>query len=75
MNKIIDKNSQEWQMFRDFYKIYQEYAIPEQTDEYWKKVINVCADFGEKYADASQELSKSMAIALLENLYKRGKAK
>lgn len=75
MTKQIEKGSEEWQMFGDFYKLYQEFAIPEETPEYWKKVFKACADFGEKYAAVSQELSKSMAIALLENLYKRGKAK
>ena len=51
MKKKLDKSTAEWNMFADFWKIVQEYYIPENTDDYWKKLTVEHHEFIDKYRD------------------------
>lgn len=43
------KDSVEFAMFQEFWKLFQEYAIPEDNDFYWKSMQADCERFYEKY--------------------------
>lgn len=49
MKKIYPKGSEEFQMFTDFWKLRQEYAIPESTKEWWTEATNAIHSFAKKY--------------------------
>lgn len=51
MKKKLDKSTAEWNMFADFWNIVQEYYIPENTDDYWKKLTVEHLEFIDKYRD------------------------
>lgn len=48
---MFDKNSMERKMFADFYKICEQYWIPEESPEYWKALTKDVDKFYEKYKD------------------------
>lgn len=58
------KGSNEWQMFVDFWNICQDYWEPEDTDEYWEKVIDRMNFFTNKY---KLEFATKMANAFIES--------
>ena len=47
--KNFTKNSPEWNMFRDFYKICEQFWLPEKSDAYWKSLANAGDEFVAKY--------------------------
>lgn len=49
MQKPIDKGTELWMMFGEFFKLYSKYGNPENTDEYWKALINDTIKFGEDF--------------------------
>jgi hypothetical protein len=49
MRKQLTKQDIEFQMFADYYKIYQDFYTPEDNDEYWESLIIVCEEFYRKY--------------------------
>ena len=49
MRKQLTKQDAEFQMFADYYKIYQDFYAPEDTDEYWDALIKVSEQFYKKY--------------------------
>jgi len=49
MQKKIGKNEKEFAIMREWWRIYQEFYIPEDTDEYWTKLHNTLVDFTIKY--------------------------
>lgn len=46
---MFDKNGMERKMFADFYKICEEYWIPEESSEYWKELTHDVDEFVRKY--------------------------
>lgn len=73
--KKIVSGSEEFQMFQDFWKICQEFWIPEDSDEYWENLKNRTDEFYKKYGTPY-----AMGLALgfvmgVEKAWKEGKKK
>lgn len=64
MRKQLGKNDAEWQMFADYYKIYQDFYTPEGTDEYWNELMKACNDFYNKY---KSKYAQDMIMAYLNS--------
>lgn len=70
MRKQLTKADAEFQMFSDYYKIYQDFYVPEDNDAYWESLIRAVDEFHKKY---KTKLAKDLALAYLnsrEELYK-----
>lgn len=54
MRKQLVKTDAEWNMFADYYKIYQEFYEPEDNDKYWEMLIAeasiFCKEYNTRYA-------------------------
>ena len=64
----LDKDSVEFQMFNDFWKIFQEYYYPDRSDEYWDAFVKELDNFLVKYKNHSlaRELTR-----LLDNYFEQ----
>lgn len=69
--KNFAKESMEFNMFTDFWRLSQTYYIPEQTEKYWDQLLNEIHVFAERYINIS--LATELAIALTNDLNKRMK--
>ena len=49
MRKKLNKTDEEFQMFADYYKIYQDFYVPEEGDTYWQDLISEADAFLAKY--------------------------
>lgn len=49
MRKKLTKTDAEFQMFADYYKIYQDFYIPEEGNDYWQSLISEADAFLAKY--------------------------
>lgn len=49
MRKELKKGDIEYDMFNDYWQICKEYNIPEDTEDYWTKLIDAGNDFCRKY--------------------------
>lgn len=70
MRKQLTKADAEFQMFTDFYKIYQDFYEPEDNDAYWESLIRAVDTFYKKY---NTKFAMDLALAYLnsrEELYK-----
>lgn len=70
MRKQLTKADADFQMFSDYYKIYQDFYVPEDNDGYWLALVRAVDEFYEKY---KTKLAKDLALAYLnsrEELYK-----
>ena len=70
MRKQLTKADAEFQMFTDYYKIYQDFYEPEDDDNYWQGLIYAVDEFYKKY---KTKVAKYLALAYLnsrEELYK-----
>ena len=73
MRKQLTKQDAEWQMFADYYKIYQDFYTPEDSDEYWKSLVAEADKFYKKY---NTQYAKSIILAYVESrskIYKKKK--
>lgn len=74
MRKQLTKQDADFQMFADYYKIYQDFYIPEERDGYWQELIKVADEFFKKYPS---EYAKDLMVAYMdsrERLYRLKKA-
>lgn len=72
MKKKIIKGMQEWQMLREFWELFQDYYIPEETDEYWDGMIKDFSAFLDRYAGTDmQKLTDCMARELMDLIERR----
>lgn len=63
----FEKDSREFEMFRDLWTVCQKLWIPENgNDEYWESVIKETGDFADKYNDIP--LARKFMLAFLEVL-------
>jgi len=62
----FEKDSLEWCMFQDYWKLCQELWVPEDRDEYWSWVVKRVSEFMEKYEN--MDLAKKIALGLLDTL-------
>ena len=49
MRKKLTKTDADFQMFADYYKIYQDFYIPEKGNDYWQSLISEADAFLAKY--------------------------
>lgn len=49
MRKKLTKTDTDFQMFSDYYKIYQDFYIPEKADDYWQGLMSEADAFILKY--------------------------
>ena len=64
MRKKFEKGDEEYMAFAEFYKLVQEYWIPEADDKYWGDIINACTKMMDKYKD--NLFIKHMVLAYLD---------
>ena len=64
MRKQLTKADADFQMFSDYYKIYQDFYVPEDNDSYWQGLVRAVDEFYEKY---KTKLAKDLAIAYLDS--------
>lgn len=74
MRKALTKADNDFQMFADYYKIYQDFYVPEDNDEYWTALVMASEEFGKKY---NSQYARALILAYLESreeLFKLKKA-
>ena len=71
-SKAFSKDTQEREMFVEFWEMCQKYWIPENTDNYWQTIIKATDDFVEKYKDVHPIVSE-MACAFVCGMEKKYK--
>lgn len=64
MRKKLEKQDKEWQMFNDYYKIYQDFYVPEDNDEYWETLVDVSCEFVNKY---NTNFARNIIIEYMES--------
>lgn len=64
MRKKLEKQDKDWQMFYDYYKIYQDFYVPEDNDEYWYTLIDVSCEFANKY---NTHFARNIIIEYIES--------
>lgn len=64
----LQRGSEEFQMFQDYWKLLQENWYVDDTDEYWEKVIADSKAFWHKYQTA---FAKDLAVAGITELERR----
>lgn len=66
----MTKQDADFQMFAEYYKIYQDFYIPEDDDAYWEDLVSTAQAFHNKY---KSKFAKDLIMAYLdsrERLYK-----
>ena len=62
----FQKDSEEWLMFQDFYRLCQKFWFPEDAKlnkAYWEELMVEAGEFAEKYNQ--NEFAKRLALAFL----------
>lgn len=71
MSKKITKDDIEFQMFREWWKLREDYYNP-QTDEDFEVIVQAVDEFAKKYAGTKVEwLAREMALLHAEDCEKR----
>lgn len=66
----LQKGTEEFEMFRDYWKMLEENWGVEDSEAYWNKVIEDTNAFYRKY---ETEFSKELALALINELERKAK--
>lgn len=66
MKKEFKKGSEEWQMFQDFWKLCQDYAVYEDSEKWLDELYTKCQEFTLKYK--SIHLAAKLSIAKYEEM-------
>ena len=67
MRKEIQKGSEEWKAFTSAWQMFQDFAIPEDNDEYWENVVNTMNSMEKEYkTPLAKWLAYGVAKALNE---------
>lgn len=67
----LQKGTEEFEMFRDYWKMLEENWGVEDTEIYWNKVIEDTKAFYGRY---QTEFSKELALTLINELERRAKS-
>lgn len=71
-SKKLEKGSDEWQFFQDFWRFRQQYYEPEDSDEWFDEVINESEKLFSKYKNTGfKEFAKRLITAHIEDLDRR----
>ena len=66
----LERGTEEFELFGDYFKICKKYWQVESTDEYWENLIDDCNEFCEKYKDykLAREIAFGFCNAQEKNL-------
>lgn len=64
----IEKGSTEWQLFQDYWKMYQQFFEPEVSEAYLEEVAKKAREFYEKY---KTDFAKDLAAALVNDVHRK----
>ena len=67
--KKFNKDTQEFQMFQEFWSIFQSFGQVENTEEYWNDFVDNARRFAEKYGN----YGKQLMIVTLEEFERKSK--
>jgi len=68
LRKNFKKDSQEWELFCDFWELCKQYWIPEAQNEYWDAFVRAVKDFAHKYQGGENEVfARDIALLYLDN--------
>ena len=67
--KKFTKETKEFQMFQEFWSIFQNFGQVENTEEYWNDFVNNARKFAEKYGD----YGKQLMLVTLEEFERKSK--
>lgn len=76
MRKQFEKDSMEMRMFREYYRIIQDYWVFEDTEAYWQGLIDDMEDFYRTYQTAiplARKIGKAFVDMMLEKHEKEGR--
>lgn len=63
----FSKDSVEWKVFMDVWAFAQEFAVPENTDDYWNAIISKTKTLEWKYKDFDDALVREMLMAWMNH--------
>ena len=66
----FSKDSVEFKMFNDFWKILQDFYNPDSTDEFWEDFIKAQGEFVEKYNNLLGRMLSNLLVTYLEKKQK-----
>ena len=69
MNYEFAKNSEERQMFVDYWNLCQKHWVPEDSDKYWNELNKDVYAFLDKHAGI--EMSSHLGVALVDALQEK----
>lgn len=70
----IPKDSPEWGIWGDLWKMLQEFAVPEDTDAYWGKLVQRAHEIDQKYqGNTLAQQGALMICSYLDAKYKEQK--
>lgn len=72
-SKKIPSGSEEFMMFKEFWRIYQEYYDPEDNEQYWESAMNDISRFYQDFAEFP--IALELALALTSCFEKKSKQK
>lgn len=71
-SKKLEKGSDEWQFFQDFWRFRQQYYDPEDKDEWFDELVNESTLLYEKYKNTQfKEFVKQLIIAHIDDVDRR----
>lgn len=62
LKKKLDKTTKEFEMFQEYWKIIQDFYIPEETYEYWEEINRTLNEFSRRHG----KFAYGLAIAFLD---------
>lgn len=70
--KKLEKGSEEWQFFKDYYEFRQKYYEADNSEEWFEKLIHAADQFYEKYKNVSfAEYVKQLILAHISDVDRR----
>lgn len=71
-SKKLEKGSEEWQFFQDFWRFRQKYYDPEKSDEWFEEVVAESTRLYAKYQNTDfKEFAKALIIAHMNDVDRR----
>lgn len=71
MKKVIKKSDEEFAILQEFWRILQDFYEPEDTDEYWNKLLDTTIKFEREHPD--NLLCMQLILLILNYLEKKFK--
>ncbi len=68
-SKKLGKETVEFAMFQDYWKLVQKFWIPENNDSYWELLMKEVKEFYKKY---NFDYAEKLALCLIEELERKG---